>query len=64
VISSPGGAMSSAMLSSPYDVEVRHQSTISSSVFRRMAYSGSEVMGGGWVGLWSITEHQNSFLFS
>jgi len=43
--------MSSPMLSRPYDVEIRHQSTICSSISRFTTYSGSEVMDSGSWGL-------------
>jgi len=36
-IISPPGAKSSAVLSRPYDVDMRHHSTISSSMCRRIA---------------------------
>jgi len=51
--------MSNAMLSRPYDVDSLHHSIISSRTFLFTAYSGSDVIGRGSLGLWSITEHQN-----
>jgi len=51
--------MSNATLSRPYDVDIFHHSIISSSTSLFMAYSGSDVIGRGSLGLWSIIEHQN-----